>query len=205
MLTDRYDRALGYAAALHREQVRKGTGVPYLSHLLSVSALVIEDGGSEDEAIAGLLHDAIEDGPEFRSDGVAAIRREIREQFGEMVLSIVESCSDTDQLPKPPWRERKVRYLEHLRTAGPAVRRVTAADKLHNARSTLADYRSLGESLWGRFNTRSGGSGGQLWFYDGVVTALLAADGQDRLAQELLRTVNILKSEIERNQQSTRR
>lgn len=155
-LTRRFEEALIYALRLHAGQVRKGGGTPYFAHLMSVAALVIEDGGDEDEAIAGLLHDAIED------QGGAEVRAEIRRRFGERVAAIVDGCSDAETIPKPPWRARKERYVASLADASPAVIRVEAADKLHNARSILRDYRQLGESLWSRF---SGGREGTLWYY----------------------------------------
>jgi GTP pyrophosphokinase len=155
-LTQRFEEALIYALRLHAGQVRKGGGTPYFAHLISVAALVIEDGGDEDEAIAALLHDAIED------QGGAEVRDEIRQRFGERVAAIVDGCTDAETIPKPPWRARKERYVASLADASPAVIRVEAADKLHNARSILRDYRRLGESLWSRF---SGGREGTLWYY----------------------------------------
>jgi (p)ppGpp synthase/HD superfamily hydrolase len=145
-LTDRFETALAYAARVHRQQRRKGTDIPYVGHLLIVAGLVIEDGGDEDEAIAALLHDAVEDqGGEPRLE-------DIRARFGARVAAIVDGCTDTDKVPKPPWQARKQAYLEHLDTASAAVRRVSAADKLHNARAILADYGVHGEALWSRFN-----------------------------------------------------
>ncbi len=156
LLTQRFEEALIYALRLHADQTRKGSATPYFAHLMSVAALVLEDGGDEDEAIAALLHDAIED------QGGADTRAEIRRRFGERVAAIVDGCSDAETIPKPPWRARKERYLASLAAASPAVIRVEAADKLHNARSILRDYRRLGESLWSRF---SGGREGTLWYY----------------------------------------
>jgi GTP pyrophosphokinase len=128
---------------------------------MAVSALVMEYGGNEDQAIAALLHDAIEDGPKYHPGGALALRAEIREQFGAGVLDIVESCTDADAIPKPPWRERKEQYLAHLAEASDAARLVACADKLHNARCILADYRQVAEDLWGRVSakTRAGGTG----------------------------------------------
>jgi len=156
LLTHRFEAALIYALRLHADQTRKGSATPYFAHLMSVAALVLEDGGDEDEAIAALLHDAIED------QGGAEVRAEIRRRFGERVAAIVDGCTDAETIPKPPWRARKERYLASLADASPAVIRVEAADKLHNARSILRDYRRLGESLWSRF---SGGREGTLWYY----------------------------------------
>jgi (p)ppGpp synthase/HD superfamily hydrolase len=164
-LGDRFDDALVYAARLHAEQLRKQTQVPYVSHLLAVCALVLEDGGDEDEAIAALLHDAVED------QGGAARLADIRDRYGDRVADIVDGCSDTDQSPKPPWRLRKEAYVAHL--ADPAtsgsVLRVAAADKLHNARSVLAERHVVGDIVWDRFNA---GRDEQLWYYRAVVEVL---------------------------------
>jgi len=145
-LGDRFTRALELAFDLHSGQTRKGSGVPYFGHLLGVTAIVIETGGSEDEAVAALLHDAAED-----QGGRETLER-IRSEFGEDVGQIVESCSDSLGEPKPPWRERKRAYLEHLEDASEPALRVSLADKLHNVRTIVVDYRDLGEALWGRFN-----------------------------------------------------
>ena len=141
-----FDAALVYASQLHRNQSRKGGAIPYVSHLLAVTAIVLEYGGTEDEAIAALLHDAVED------QGGSATRDAICNQFGEEVAAIVDGCTDADTMPKPPWKERKEDYISHIRDASPSVRLVSAADKLHNARAILADYQQLGEPLWDRFN-----------------------------------------------------
>ena len=117
-LSKRFEEALVYTLGLHATQMRKGTDVPYASHLLSVAALVLEDGGSEDEAIAALLHDAVED------QGGPRTRDEIGRRFGEEVARIVDGCTDTDETPKPPWRKRKESYIESMRCAAPEVRRV---------------------------------------------------------------------------------
>ena len=137
----RFIAAVEEASRYHAGQLRKGTEVPYLAHLLSVAALVLEDGGSEDEAIAALLHDAVEDA------GGRRTLEAIRERFGDEVAMIVMACSDTDATPKPPWRARKESYLAHLadETTPASVLRVSLADKLHNARAILSDYRILGE------------------------------------------------------------
>jgi (p)ppGpp synthase/HD superfamily hydrolase len=154
LLTERFDEALVFASRLHASQVRKGTTIPYLSHLLGVASLVLEAGGDEDEAIAGLLHDAVED------QGGQPTLEEIRRRFGDRVAAIVEACTDADTTPKPPWRQRKERYVAHIAGAPADARRVSSADKLCNARAILLDYRILGETLWGRF---SGGKDGTLW------------------------------------------
>jgi (p)ppGpp synthase/HD superfamily hydrolase len=179
VLSDRFERALVYAAQLHAKQRRKGSRVPYVSHLLATAALVLEHGGGEDEAIAALLHDAVEDqgGPKT----LAVIRR----RFGRIVADIVEGCSDTDVVPKPPWRPRKEAYLAHLRRAPAAVRLVSAADKLHNARTTVADLRLHGASVWERFHA---GPREQLWYY-GSLVAIFTRRGPRPLARELGRVV----------------
>jgi (p)ppGpp synthase/HD superfamily hydrolase len=165
-LTTRVDRAVELAHRVHRRQARKGTQIPYLAHVLGVAAIVLEDGGSEDEAIAALLHDSIEDAPD--DFPVASVRREIREKFGEVVLAIVEHCTDTDVQPKPAWRARKARYLAALEQAPEISLRVSAADKLHNVRALIRDYRTHGDSLWDRFNPDAG-KHGTLGYYRALV------------------------------------
>jgi len=189
-LGSRFQEALVYAAHLHADQARKGTGTPYISHLLSVAALVLEDGGSEDEAIAALLHDAIED------QGGDAARREIRDRFGSRIVQIVDGCTDAETLPKPPWRERKERFLVSLRDASPEVLRVVAADKLHNARSLARDYRQQGETLWSRFR---GGKEGTLWYHR-TAAEILVERGVGWLAEELLRVVEELEALVNAEQ-----
>ncbi len=184
MLGRRFEEALVYAAHLHRRQTRKGSRTPYIAHLLAVASLVLESGGDEDEAIAALLHDAAED------QGGRATLEEIRLRFGERVAAIVEECSDTFETPKPPWEERKRAYLKHLRTASPAARRVSLADKLHNARSLLRDYHREGERIWARF---TGGRRGTLWYYRSVAE-VFRTTGDDEYTRELGRVV----AELER-------
>lgn len=184
MLTRRFEDALLYATRLHAEQLRKGSGVPYISHLMAVAALTLEYGGGEDEAIAALLHDAVED------QGGASTRAEILEIFGPRIASIVDGCTDTDESPKPPWRARKEAYIAHLATAPRSVRLVSACDKLHNARSLARDYRVSGESLWMRF---SGGREGTLWYYREIV-AVLRLGETTMLIEDLDRAVTELES-----------
>ena len=188
-LTARFEEALVYATRLHAQQKRKGTDIPYVAHLLSVAALVLEDGGDQDEAIAALLHDAVED------QGGRATLEEIRRRFGERVASIVEACSDADTIPKPPWRARKERYLEHLRQAPPDVRRISAADKLHNARAILADLRQLGDAVWDRF---SGGKAGTLWYYRTLVQAYQEGESGEAESGPLVEELDRVVAEIER-------
>jgi (p)ppGpp synthase/HD superfamily hydrolase len=192
-LTERYGAAVELARTLHAADVRKGTTTPYFAHLLSVSALVLEHGGSEDQAIAGLLHDAAED------HGGQATVDEIRTRFGDVVADIVAACSDSltvDPTAKAPWWDRKVAYLDQLRhEPAPAVL-VSAADKLHNARAILGDYRRIGDTLWKRFNPDAG-MAGSLWYYTRLVEVLgerLAGRGPEAaaLAAELAGTVRQL-------------
>jgi len=178
-LSTRFDAALVYATQLHANQVRKGSGVPYISHLLSVAALVLEDGGDEDEAIAALLHDAIED------QGGVKTREEIRQRFGERVVRIVDGCTEDQTLPKPSWKERKLNYLEKIHLAPPEVRRVALADKLHNARSIVADLEREGEKVWHKFK---GGKEGTLWFYRNFLE-IYQQNGSNFWLQELVRLI----------------
>ena len=160
-LGERFDRALAFASALHRGQVRKSGGVPYVSHLLAVAAIAIEHGASEDEAIGALLHDAIEDRSAVFG-GATKLRAAIREQYGDAVLAIVEGCTDADTEPKPPWRARKEAFVARMATAPRPVLFVCCADKLHNARSIASELRASGERTWDTFN---GGKQGTLWYY----------------------------------------
>lgn len=156
-LSPRFDAACQYASRLHRDQVRKGTTIPYLSHLLAVAAIVLEHGGTEDQAIAALLHDAVEDQPR---DGQT--ETEIAARFGTDVRRIVLALSDATGHPKPPWRDRKLAYLERLKDEPADVLLVSLADKLHNARCILADYYEVGDAIWERF---SAGRTDLLWYY----------------------------------------
>ena len=190
-LTHRYTRAVDMARLLHGAEIRKETTIPYLAHLLSVSALVLEHGGTEDQAIAALLHDAAEDhGGQARVDA-------IRAEFGNNVADIVAACSDSlteDRSKKAPWWERKVAYLVQIEGEPPEALLVTAADKLHNARAILNDYRNVGDELWCRFNSDAGRPGA-LWYHTRLAEILGArlteGDGQ-KLAAELDRTVQAI-------------
>ena len=148
--TTKFEQALIYATQLHANQTRKVDKIPYISHLMSVSALILEAGGSEDEAIAGLLHDAVED------QGGKATREEIRQKFGETVVEIVDGCTETDITPKPPWKQRKIDYIDNIRNGSDSVKLVSLADKLHNARSLLIGYRNQGDKLWDYFSGSKG-------------------------------------------------
>lgn len=176
-LTERFQEALVYASQLHINQFRKGKNIPYISHLLSVCALVLEAGGDEDEAIAALLHDGIED------QGGQKIRVEIREKFGVRVSQIVDECTDTDIIPKPPWKERKLKYIEQFRLASLSGKRVSLADKLHNARCTLTDKQRIGDEVWTIFK---GGKEGTLWFYKEIIKAAKETEYCQKETQKLL-------------------
>jgi hypothetical protein len=186
---DRFADALAFAARLHRPQTRKKTTTPYVSHLLAVASIVLEHDGDEDEAIAALLHDAMED------QGGQPVGDEIRRRFGEAVYRIVEDCSDAiveDRETKAPWRQRKERYIEHVTDCGPSTRLVSAADKLHNARSTVLDLRTFGREVWNRFNASREET---LWYYESLVTAFRSPSAEaiprrtEHLFDELERTV----------------
>ena len=155
-LGPRFLRAFQFAAEKHAAQTRKASTIPYIAHLMGVASLVLEGGGDEDLAIAALLHDVVED------CGGAPMLKDVRRRFGKRVADVVDGCTDSDTDPKPPWRERKENYLRHLQRADAGTRMVSAADKLNNVRSILADYREIGESVWARFH---GGREGTLWYY----------------------------------------
>lgn len=157
--SENFEKALCLANKLHRDQSRKGTSIPYITHLMAVAAIVGESGGTEDEVIAALLHDAIED--------TDATYKTLVERFNKPVADIVRACSDTEVTPKPAWEKRKKDYIAHILGAPESVRLVSAADKLANARSVLADLRELGDTLWDRFN---GGKDGTLWYYRSLVS-----------------------------------
>lgn len=184
-LTERFEKALVYATQLHSLQVRKQTTIPYVSHLLSVSALVLEDGGNEDEAIAALLHDAVED------QGGMKTREVILQYFGETVTAIVDGCTESSVTPKPPWRDRKLRYLEQIAQGSVSVRRVALADKLHNARSILTESRQKGEAVWEKF---SGGKEGTLWFYSTFLEIYQSDSFKSVLVAELKQVIHQLEN-----------
>jgi (p)ppGpp synthase/HD superfamily hydrolase len=158
--------ALAFAMSYHGDQVREGTKIPYLSHLLGVCALVLEDGGDEDQAVAALLHDVVEDTP--------ASVQDVRATFGNRVAAMVAGCTDSTEEPRRPWRERKERYLRHLSEASPDVLRVSVADKLYNARTILVDRRGVGDAIYDRF---TGGKDGVHWYYRQLVDAYDHAPG----------------------------
>jgi GTP pyrophosphokinase len=179
--SSRFIEALRVAATIHADGVRKQTTIPYVSHLLATCAIAMEHGANEDEAIAALLHDAIED-----VRPVTAVRATIG-WFGAEVLRIVEGCTDADSDPKPPWRPRKEAYLAHLALADRSILLISASDKLHNARAVVADLRTIGDQLWGRF---TGSRDGTLWYYRALVDAYRRNPAHvPALIDELERTV----------------
>ena len=191
--TERLDEAFAMAHRIHRVQTRKATGIPYITHVSAVAALVGAYGGSEDQVIGAMLHDAIEDGVEEFPD----IAARIEAAFGADVRAIVEACSDTAVHPKPPWKERKDAYIAHVVEedgSDPALL-VTAADKLHNARSMARDLRLSGLSLYDRFRATRAQT---LWYYRTLADALVAKEWpgalQAELAAELERTVAQIES-----------
>jgi (p)ppGpp synthase/HD superfamily hydrolase len=175
--------AFVFAAEKHAGQTRKASTIPYIAHLMGVASLVLEFGGDEDMAIAALLHDVVED------CGGAPMLKEVRRKFGSRVAKIVDGCTDSDIEPKPPWRERKESYIRHLKDADADTRLVSAADKLNNVRSILADYREVGESVWERFH---GGREGTLWYYRALLQEFLR-----RKPSRLIRELELAVRELE--------
>jgi (p)ppGpp synthase/HD superfamily hydrolase len=194
MLSRRFERALQFALRKHASQTKKGTKVPYAAHLLGVASLVLEAGGDEDLAIAALLHDVVED------CGGTPMLNEVRRRFGKRVAHVVAGCTDSDTYPKPPWRSRKEKYLRHLRTADADVRLVSAADKVHNTRAILTDYREIGEPIWERFQGKRDGT---LWYYRELVKEFRRTKAT-RLTKELERVVTELETTLAEGERSTR-
>jgi (p)ppGpp synthase/HD superfamily hydrolase len=186
MLTERFQEAIRYAAEVHDGQKRKGTGVPYLSHLLGVTSIVLDAGGNEDEAIAALLHDAAED------QGGRERLEDIRRRFGATVARIVEACTDSWDTPKPPWSERKKAYVEHATHLAPDELRVSAADKVHNAYAILRDLRTHGEEVWRRFKAPPDDV---IWYYRSLVHSFRTSGGGP-LVDELDRIVRGIEREM---------
>ena len=185
-LSSRLDRAFAYAHEVHGDQTRKGTNAPYLAHLMGVSSIVIDDSGTEDEAIGGLLHDAAED------HGGRKRLEDIRMRFGDAVARIVEDCTDSWDTPKPPWAERKRAYVSHARRLPASSLRVSAADKVHNSYAILRDLRNVGEKVWERFNAPADDV---VAYYEGLVRAFREAGG-GRLVDELDRIVRGIRREM---------
>ena len=185
-MLSRFEQALVFASQKHRTQTRKGTAIPYIAHLMQVAGLALENGAKEDEAIAALLHDVMEDQD--------VTQEELTRRFGPEVAAIVAGCSDSASSDKAPWKERKEAYIAHLLTASPSVRLVSSCDKLHNARAILADYQNLGESLWSRFNA---GRDELVWYYGSLLTAFREAaqtqgEPESRVVKELALTLDEL-------------
>jgi (p)ppGpp synthase/HD superfamily hydrolase len=178
-LASRFEEALVFAARKHRAQRRKGTDIPYIAHLMQVAGIALENGADEDEAIAALLHDVMED-----QDVTEA---ELSDRFGPQVASIVAGCSDSEGTEKAPWRQRKEAYIAHIADASPSVRLVSACDKLHNARAILSDYQEIGDALWGRFNAPVPNI---LWYYQSLSAAFQEA--QERHGEPPVRAVREL-------------
>ena len=174
-LGPRFLRAFLFAAEKHAGQTRKASTIPYIAHLMGVASLVLEHGGDEDQAIAALLHDVVED------CGGKPMSKEVRRKFGARVAKIVDGCTDSGTDLKPLWRERKETYIRRLKTADAETRLVSAADKLNNVRSILSDYREVGESVWARFH---GGREGTLWYYQALLKEFLGGK-PNRLIREL--------------------
>jgi (p)ppGpp synthase/HD superfamily hydrolase len=177
ILTARFESALAFAARLHIDQVRNMTRIPYVSHLLGTASLALEHGADEDQAIAALLHDAVED------QGGTPTLQTIERLFGARVAAIVRACSDNPGDGEDiPWKERKVAYLKHLRDTDADARLVSASDKLHNARAILSDLRREGDSVWKRFTPSPSEIA---WYYRSLVDVFKDARGPASLAFEL--------------------
>jgi (p)ppGpp synthase/HD superfamily hydrolase len=193
LLTHRFSEALTGAANLHANQTKKGTTVPYIAHLLGVASIALHYGADEDEAIAALLHDAIEDAPSQL--GPSWVRSWIQFRFGARALRIVEGCTDLEASPKPPWLERKAAYVAHLQTeTDPSVVLVSAADKLHNSATILHDFRQLGNAVFDRYD-KSAGKPGVVGYYRAVTEAFRQIGHHPVLVSELDRVVTELERE----------
>ena len=184
-LGPRFLRAFSFAAEKHAGQTRKASTIPYMGHLMGVASLVLEFAGDEDQAIAALLHDVVED------RGGAPMLKEVQRRFGPRVAKIVDGCTDSDTYPKPPWRERKESYIRHLKSADRDTRLVSAADKLNNVRSILSDHREVGEAVWERFK---GGREGTLWYYRALLEEFLRKP--NRLIRELELAIRELEATV---------
>ncbi len=192
-LSDRFNKALKVAFEYHQDQERKGSREPYFAHLMSVSALVLENGGSENQAIAALLHDAVED-----QGGLPTLER-ITEEFGDDIAEIIDGCTDAYTQPKPPWKERKINYLNRLKTAPNTILLVSLSDKVHNARSILRDFQKEGDTIWERFK---GGKSGTLWYYQSLANIfdkspyLFLKQELRQIVEEIITLANIQESGV---------
>lgn len=186
ILSDRFLRSFLLAHELHAEQTRKGSGIPYIGHLMGVASIVMEYGGDEDAVVAALLHDAVED-----CGGLPVLER-IRTEFGERVADIVDGCTDAYVQPKPPWIDRKTAYLAQMPLKNSETRLVSASDKLYNARQILKDLRDpeVGQRIWGRFNASRDQV---LWYYRSLAEEFVRG-GPLRLGEELNRTLSEIYS-----------
>jgi (p)ppGpp synthase/HD superfamily hydrolase len=178
-LTERFDQALVFASQVHRQQFRKETTIPYVSHLLAVCALVLESGGTEDQAIAALLHDAPED------QGGAAMLERIRHEFGEAVGRLVEQCGEPLEPQKSSWRHRKEAFMRHLASVPAEPLLIIVADKIHNLSCILEEHRRCGDAVFERFGGRKDGT---LWYY-GRLSEVLSSRAPEPLARRLAELV----------------
>ena len=192
-LSDRFKKALHIAFEYHQHQERKGSREPYYAHLMSVSALVLENGGSENQAIAALLHDAVED-----QGGLPTLEK-IEAKFGVEVAEIVDGCTDAYAQPKPPWKGRKTDYLERMKSESDTILLVSLSDKVHNARSILSDLQSEGDKIWDRF---TGGKAGTLWYYQSLANIFDASPFQSlsqdfrQLVEEIIILANLQETGV---------
>lgn len=189
-LSEKFQQALVYTSAFHADHCHKGSTVPYLSHLLGVTAIALEHGADEDEAIGALLHDSVEYAIKKQAD-INALKAEIAEKFGFRVLDIVLGCTDSTDQPKPPWKARKDQFLASLATASPSTLLVTLSDKIHNAQAALEDYRESGDAIWKDYGGKKEGT---LWYYRALVdtftrrlTVLDAQESRDPARLKMLR------------------
>ncbi|MCW7512097.1 HD domain-containing protein [Leptospira levettii] len=181
-LGKKFNEALVFASELHAEQTRKGTEIPYITHLLAVASIIGECGGTEVEIIAGLLHDSVED------QGGKETLELIKQKFGIEVAEIVLECSDTDIVPKPPWKERKTAYLNHLKESmNQSVILVSCADKLHNLRSIKSDLSEIGDLVWNRFSAQKEEA---IWYYRELLKIYKVKDAPRRLTIEMEEIIN---------------
>ena len=188
-LSEKFEEALIYATRAHGDQIRKKTGIPYVAHILGVTAIALEYGANETEAIGALLHDTVED------CGGAERLRDIREKFGNDVATIIDGCTDTYETPKPPWMERKRTYIKHLKDSDSSTRLVSASDKLHNTRAILAELRRHGAEVFERF---AGKKDGTLWYYRTLVRTFRSHGDHADLISELDRVVTDIEKLTEK-------
>ncbi len=184
----RLDEALALTTDAFRYVSRKGSGIPYLTHLLQVMVLVAEHGGDEEQMIAALLHDYLED---IEGANVA----DLEARFGKRVAQFVVALSDSTHHPKPPWKERKLAYLSNLEHESPDLKLISCADKLHNARSIHRDYNAIGEKLWDRFTASREQT---LWYYQSLVDAL-STNWEHAILEDLRSEVRKIHASVQNN------